>query len=75
MSATTVDGTEMYYDAIRRIGELEQLNSLLAQQVDRMRPVIDAAKEFVNTGKVLGVHLAYSTYEKQMDELTGDVRP
>ena len=42
---TIVDGTQMYEDAIRRIQELEKLNSLLAEQIDRQRVVIEAIRE------------------------------
>jgi hypothetical protein len=60
---------DVLYEAHQRIGQLEALNTLLAEQVDRMRPVVDAVKVFVDTGKALPAHLAYSHYEKQMAQL------
>lgn len=65
----TVDGTALYEDAITRIRQLEALNATLAAQVDRMRPVVATVKEFVDTGKVLPLHMAYTSYEKQMAQL------
>jgi hypothetical protein len=38
-----IDGTALYHDSIRRIQELQQLNARLVEQVDRMRPVVNAA--------------------------------
>jgi hypothetical protein len=43
MATRTIDGTSLYRDAIRRIQQLEALNATLAAQVDRMRPVVEAA--------------------------------
>jgi hypothetical protein len=59
----------MHGAALGHIRQLEGLNTALAAQVDRMRPVITAAKEVVDTGKVLPIHMAYTTYEKQMAQL------
>jgi hypothetical protein len=42
--ATIIDGTQMYHDAIRRISELERLNSALATEIDRQRLVVQAAQ-------------------------------
>ena len=36
---TIVDGTQLYHDGIKRIQELEKLNSVLGAEVDRMRNV------------------------------------
>lgn len=38
-----VDGTELYQEAIKRIQQLEKLNATLATEIDRMRPVVEAA--------------------------------
>jgi hypothetical protein len=43
MATRTVDGTSLYRDAIKRIQQLEALNATLAAQIDRVRPVVDAA--------------------------------
>jgi hypothetical protein len=38
------DDMDLYDVAIRRIHQLEELNATLAAQVDRMRPVVEAAQ-------------------------------
>lgn len=40
----TVDGAQLYNDAIKRIQQLERLNATLAAEIDRMRPVVEAAQ-------------------------------
>lgn len=49
---TTVDGTRLYRDAIARIRQLEDLNAKLATEVDRMRPVVEAARTWWLSGYV-----------------------
>lgn len=46
----TVDGTQLYNDAIRRIQQLEELNTTLAGEIDRMRPVVEAAIDMQEHG-------------------------
>ena len=45
-----VDGTQLYQDAIKRIQQLEKLNATLAAEIDRMRPVVEAAIEWKKYG-------------------------
>lgn len=45
-----VDGTQLYRQAIECIKQLEKLNATLAAEVDRMRPVVDAAVEWRRVG-------------------------
>lgn len=44
-----VDGKTLYHNAIARIRQLEELNKVLAAEVDRMRPVVDAAIKWNET--------------------------
>lgn len=46
----TVDGTQLYNDAIKRIQQLEKLNATLAAEIDRLRPVVEAAIEWKKYG-------------------------
>lgn len=45
-----VDGTQLYHDAIKRIQQLEALNATLAAEVDRQRPVVQAAIDMSEHG-------------------------
>lgn len=67
-----VDGTQMYEDAIRRIREMEQLNALLAEQVDRQRVVINAARTWHENDKGftrIALHTAIDNYDRVMKKL------
>lgn len=53
-----VDGTQLYEDAIARIRQLEDLNAKLAAEIDRMRPVVEAAERWAGNDKgFLRIHL------------------
>lgn len=65
-----------YKDALRRIRELEQLNSLLAEQIDRQRPVIEAARALRDSGSSARIDAAIErvvtnvmAYDKLMAQL------
>ncbi len=47
---SVIDGTGLYHDAIKRIQQLEKLNSQLAAEVDRQRGVVEAAKDMSEHG-------------------------
>lgn len=48
MMTKTIDGTGLYHDAIKRVQQLEKLNSQLAAEVDRQRGVVEAAQRLVH---------------------------
>lgn len=56
-----------------RIRQLEQLNALLAEQIDRQRLVLDAVQGFVETDKSLDLYLAWDKYRREMVELAKEV--
>jgi hypothetical protein len=61
-----------YNDAVRRVQELENLNSRLAEQVDRMRVVIDAARQGAQSAARRGDWQLYDVvfaYDEQMAQL------
>ena len=45
-----IDGTDLYDAAIKRIQQLERLNAVLSAEIDRCRPVIEAAKAVADIG-------------------------
>jgi hypothetical protein len=60
------------YQLRERVGQLERLNASLAAQVDRMRPVVEAASQWARDDKgLLRVRLrtAIINYEAEMDKL------
>lgn len=58
-----------YNDAIKRIQELEKLNTALAAEVDRQRPVIEAAQAWYHGAQSWLVRLARAVadYEAEKD--------
>jgi hypothetical protein len=68
---TMINGTEMYHDAIRRIHELERLNSALAAEIDRARPLVEAAIKYRHERPFAFMTLldkAVDTYEQSSRE-------
>lgn len=65
----TVDGTQLFNDAIKRIQQLEKLNAALAAEIDRMRPVVEAAQKVCEPALIhaslLPLQRAVRDYEKQ----------
>lgn len=67
-----VDGTQLYGDAIQRIQQLERLNKSLAEQVDRMRVVTDAASTWARNDKGftrIKLRTAVINYESAMEKI------